>query len=162
MTGTLGAAAAAVAAWLDDEEPDADARTAFVRPAPRTAEAIWLRERSVPASMVDLSDGIAGDAGHLAAANGVRVVIHASSLPIAGPAAARDGIRLAATGGEDYELCFTAAAGAVATIREDFVARFGVPLTRVGRVEEGTGAVVVDDDGSPMELVAFQHWGEGR
>ena len=159
VTGTLGAAAAAVAAWLDGDEPAPEARAAFARPAPRIAEALWLGERSVPASMVDLSDGIAGDAGHLAAANGVRVVIRAGSLPIAGPAAARDGVRLAAAGGEDYELCFTAPAGAVATVRDAFVDRFGVPLTQVGAVEEGEGIVVVDEDGSPMELEAFQHWG---
>lgn len=154
VTGRLGAAAAAVEAWLAGEEPAADARAAFARPTPRITEALWLEERSVPAAMVDLSDGIAGDAGHLAAAGGVRLVIRAADLPVAEAAS----IRLAAAGGEDYELCFTAPVGAVALVREAFVERFGVPLTHVGNVEEGEGAVVLDEAGEPMDLTAFQHW----
>lgn len=158
VTGHLGAAAAAVDAWLAGGEPAPEARAAFARPTPRIREALWLHERSVPAAMVDLSDGIAGDAAHLAAAGMVRVVLRAAALPVAGAAAARDGIRLAATGGEDYELCFTAPAGAVETVRGAFVERFGVPLTRVGMVEEGEGAVILDDSGAPLELRAYQHW----
>ncbi|MDX1674844.1 MAG: thiamine-phosphate kinase [Longimicrobiales bacterium] len=163
VTGRLGAAAAAVDAWLADEAPAPEARAAFARPTPRLEEALWLRERSVPAAMVDLSDGIAGDAGHIAAANGVRVVIRADALPVADAAAGRpDPLRLAAAGGEDYELCFTSPAGAVETIRDAFVERFGIELTEVGGVEEGTGAVVVGADGEPLELEAFQHWGRER
>ncbi|MFO7892382.1 MAG: thiamine-phosphate kinase [Longimicrobiales bacterium] len=185
VTGRLGAAAAAVSAWLAGGEPDPDARTPFARPTARIREALWLHERSVPAAMVDLSDGIAGDAAHLAAANSVRLVIRAADLPVAeaaaradtgadagvatgaatgvdaadGPAPGPPGLRLAAAGGEDYELCFTAPVGAVALVEEAFVERFGIPLTRVGRVEEGEGAVVVDGDGTPLELEGFQHWG---
>ena len=159
VTGRLGAAAAAVDAWLAGGDPDPDARAAFARPTPRVEEALWLAERSVPAAMVDLSDGVAGDAGHLAAASGVRIVLRADGLPVAGPAQARsEPVRLAAAGGEDYELCFTAPAGAVATVRASFEDRFGVPLTQVGAVEEGGGAVVVDEDGTELDLRGFQHW----
>ena len=83
VTGQLGAAAAAVEAWLAGREPDPAARSAFARPTPRTREALWLAGRGVPSAMVDLSDGIAGDAGHLAAASGVRLVIRARALPVA-------------------------------------------------------------------------------
>lgn len=159
VTGELGAAAAAVAAWLRGDDPDPDARRAFARPRPRIAEALWLAERGVPTAMLDLSDGLAGDAGHLAAASGVRVVVEADALPIAGVArASADPVRLAAAGGEDYELCFAAAAGAGGAARAAFEARFGIPLTRVGRIEEGDGVVVVDGKGEPMALEAFQHW----
>jgi thiamine-monophosphate kinase len=168
VTGRLGAAAAAVRAWLDGREPHPEARAAFARPSPRIDEALWLAERSVPAAMVDLSDGIAGDAGHLAAANGVRVVIRAADLPVAEaaraeatePGAHPPARRLAAAGGEDYELCFTAPVGAVAMVREAFTERFGLPLTKVGDVEEGEGAVVVDESGRALDLKGFQHWGE--
>jgi thiamine-monophosphate kinase len=159
VTGQLGAAAAAVEAWLAGRAPDPAARSAFARPTPRTREALWLADRRVPSAMVDLSDGIAGDAGHLAAASGVRLVIRARDLPVAPPAAAGGGVRLAAAGGEDYELCFTAPAGAVDEVRAAFEAELGVPLTRVGRVEDGEGAVVVDDSGEPLALEGFQHWG---
>lgn len=161
VTGYLGTAAAAVDAWLRGEEPDATARAAFAHPRPRIDQAIWLAERSVPSAMLDLSDGIAGDAGHLAAASGVRVVVEADSLPLSGAAAAReDPLRLAAAGGEDYELCFTCRPGAAGEVRRAFDNRFGIPLTRVGRVLEGEGVVVVDERGGPMELKAFQHWPE--
>lgn len=161
VTGYLGTAAAAVDAWLRGEEPDVTARAAFARPRPRIVQAIWLAERGVPSAMLDLSDGIAGDAGHLAAASGVRIVVEAESLPVSGAAAAReDPVRLAAAGGEDYELCFTSRPGAAGEVRRAFENRFGIPLTRVGRVVEGEGIVIVDERGGPMELKAFQHWGE--
>jgi thiamine-monophosphate kinase len=159
VTGTLGGAAAAVAAWLDGREPHPVARQAFARPTPRVREAIWLAERGLPTAMVDLSDGIAGDAGHIAAASRVRLVIEAERLPLPPDLPARaDALRLAAAGGEDYELCFTAAAGAVEPVVDEFVARFDVALTRVGRVEQGSGAVVLDGAGSPLPVDGFQHW----
>jgi thiamine-monophosphate kinase len=108
----------------------------------------------MPTAMVDLSDGIAGDAGHIAAASGVRVVVRAERLPVAEPPAVaggrrdRDALRLAAAGGQDYELCFTAPAGPVQPLADEFRAGFGVALTRVGDVEAGVGAVVVDTAGS--------------
>jgi thiamine-monophosphate kinase len=158
VTGRLGGAAAAVKAWLAERTPERSAFDAYARPTPRTREAVWLAGRGVPTAMVDLSDGIAGDAGHIAAASAVRVVVRAASLPIAPAAAGSDGVALAAAGGEDYELCFTAAPGAVDAVRAEFQATFGVPLTRVGEVVQGTGAVVLDEDGEPLELEAFQHW----
>ncbi|HUG41929.1 MAG TPA: thiamine-phosphate kinase [Longimicrobiales bacterium] len=162
VTGTLGAAAAAVAAWGRGEEPDPAAREAFARPRPRIAEALWLAERRVPSAMLDLSDGIAGDAGHLAAASGVRVVVEAAALPVAPSAAgAPEPVRLAAAGGEDYELCFAALAGVGDAVRAAFEARFGIPLTRVGRIEVGEGVVVVDERGDSLDVQAFQHWREG-
>ena len=163
VTGRLGASAAAVQAWLAGREPDSEARAAFAHPTPRVREAAWLAARDVPAAMLDLSDGIAGDAGHLAAASGVRVVVEAARLPVAPAArAADDPIRLAAGGGEDYELCFAARPGATGAVTEAFDVEFGLPLTRVGRIEEGEGVVVVDGEGKPMELKAFQHWGRDR
>ncbi len=184
VTGTLGGAAAAVAAWIDGREPEPAARTAFARPTPRIREALWLAEREVPTAMVDLSDGVAGDAGHIAAASDVRVVIHGPALPLgpglapgatanagarsaaggvtgagsASSAASLEVLRLAAAGGEDYELCFSASPGSVAAVAAEFEVVFGVPLTRVGRVEPGSGAVVLDATGSAVELEGFQHW----
>jgi thiamine-monophosphate kinase len=137
VTGRLGAAAAAVAAWLDGRVPSPDARAAFARPTPRTREALWLAERGIPTAMVDLSDGIAGDAGHIGAASGARLVIRAEALPVAEAAAAMGpavGVQLAAAGGQDYELCFTARVGTVDGVVGEFAEEFGVGLTRVGEV----------------------------
>lgn len=158
VTGELGAAAVAVAAWLEGREPEPAARSAFARPVPRVREARWLAARGVPTAMVDLSDGIAGDAGHIAAASGVALRIRAADLPVA--AAAKGDRELAAAGGEDYELCFTALPGTVEPLRSSFRDEHGIALTRVGRVEEGSGAVVLNEDGEPVNFTAFQHWGD--
>ncbi len=167
VTGELGGAAVAVARLLRDELPPEDARLRFACPLPRVPEAIWLRERGVPRAMIDLSDGLAGDAAHLGAASGVAVLLDPEAIPVhasaLSDAATRDeALRYAVAGGEDYELCFAAAPGAVEPLRERFAAEFGVPLTRVGRIAEGEG-VAWEADGSRrrLDLEGFQHFRGG-
>ena len=82
VTGELGAAAAAVRAWTEGRVPEPAARLAYALPAPRIAEARWLAERQALNALIDLSDGLAGDAGHIAAASGVRIILDAASVPI--------------------------------------------------------------------------------
>ncbi|HEX7091598.1 MAG TPA: thiamine-phosphate kinase [Longimicrobiales bacterium] len=166
VTGELGAAAAAVLAWQWGESPPAAARRAFARPKARVREALWLAERGLPHALIDLSDGLAGDAAHLAAAGGVRVVLDAAAIPVhpaasAVSANAEEALRLALAGGEDYELCFAAAEGAVEAVAEAFQTAFGVMLHRVGRVEQGGGAWIRHGDGRPEPLAAggYQHFG---
>ena len=162
VTGALGGAAAAVAAWKRGEEPRADARAAFARPRPRIAEALWLAERAVPHAMLDLSDGIAGDARHLAAAGGVAIALHSRSLPLhdaASAAGETEATQLALAGGEDYELCFSADDEAVSRVRADFEAAFGVALTRVGAVSTGKGVTIESgDDESPLDVQGYRHF----
>jgi len=141
VTGTLGGAAAAVAAWLDNKTPAAPARARYARPAARISEALWLKPHVH--AMIDLSDGIAGDAGHIAAASGCRLDIDAERLPVHSTA----DTRLALQGGEDYELCVTAAAGVLDTLRTEFEQRFNTELTRVGDVVDGDGVVIRNFDG---------------
>jgi thiamine-monophosphate kinase len=168
VTGALGGAAAAVEAWTQGREPPPAAREAFARPRPRWVEALWLRDRGVLRAMLDLSDGLAGDAGHLAAASGVGVLLDPRAVPVA-PAAAEVGgspeaaLRLALGGGEDYELCFAAAPGAVEPLAEEFAGLFGLRLTRVGQVTAGAGVACLDPDGRarPLELAGFRHFEEG-
>jgi thiamine-monophosphate kinase len=142
VTGALGGAAAAVQAFLGGFTPAASARACYARPRPRLAEALWLHERARLRAMIDLSDGLGGDAAHLAAASGVAVVVETEALPLheaLADATAQEAFRLAVGGGEDYELCFAAEPGSVAPLAEEFEERFDLPLTRVGRVEAGEG-----------------------
>lgn len=142
VTGELGGAAAAVRAWLAGEEPSAGAREAFASPRARIAEARWLAEAGALHAMLDLSDGLAGDLHHLAAASGVAIVVEEARVPVHDAAAATGaGLELALSGGEDYELCFAAPAGVVEGVAADFVAEFDLRLHRVGSVLEG-GSVV--------------------
>lgn len=168
VTGELGGAGAAVRAWLAGGTPDPEARERFARPRPRVREARWLLENAAPTAMVDLSDGLAGDAAHLAVASGAAVLLSEETVPV--HAAARriavdetDAVRLAVGGGEDYELCFTAPQGRVAAHALDFEREFGVGLTCVGRVGGGTGVWWVDVEGHrrPLGIEAFQHFAEG-
>ena len=166
VTGALGAAGVTVARLLRGELPDPDALQRFTAPIPRCAEALWLKERSLPTAMLDLSDGLAGDATHIAAASGVSIVLDRDRIPIhpavlAEASSPSDALSFAASGGEDYELCFSAAAGSVQPLAEDFEREFGLRLTRVGVVEEGEGVYWAMPDGA-RELVqrgGYQHFG---
>ena len=142
VTGALGGAAAAVAAWSKGDTPSAAARARYARPVARIREALWLRQQVH--AMIDLSDGLAGDAAHIAAASRCQVVLDAECVPMHPDADAR----LALQGGEDYELCFTASPGTVARVRAAFEREFALPLTKVGDVADGAGVVIRNFDGA--------------
>jgi thiamine-monophosphate kinase len=152
VTGALGGARAALDAWLGGLEPDPTARRAFASPTPRIAVGVALAAAGARA-MVDLSDGLGGDARHLAAASATRLVIDLDRLPLAPTAgSALD----AARGGEDYELLVAMPAGfgsAAAGVAE----RTGVPLTKVGRVEAGTGVLFLLA-GVETEVAGWDHF----
>jgi thiamine-monophosphate kinase len=165
VTGTLGGAACVVKVLMAGRTPSAELRKPFARPRPRIAEALWLARLNVPTAMLDLSDGVAGDAGHIAAASGVALHLEAGRLPLH-PALSdyadtgRDAaIAFAAGGGEDYELLFTAAPGSVQRVLEEFRDVTGTLLTRIGVVEAGMG-VVWADRGMGMPPHGYQHFTE--
>jgi thiamine-monophosphate kinase len=118
-------------------------------------------------ALIDLSDGLAGDAGHLAAASEVSVILEEEAIP-AHPAlvqVSRDPRRrfhLALTGGEDYEVCAMAPAGVLGPLAETFLDTFEIPLTRVGRVVEGSGLSLQGPDGTvrPLRAGGFSHFEE--
>jgi len=127
VTGALGGPAAAVLAHGQGRVPEAGHQRRFARPVPRLAEGRWLGEHGATAA-VDVSDGLAADARHIAAASGARLWLDVDRVPrVAGVELAQ-----ALAGGEEYEL-LVAAPDTLAVAAFD--ARFGVPLTRVGRVE---------------------------
>lgn len=168
VTGRLGAAGAAVRAWESGGRPADELRRAFAHPVPRVAEARWLADTVALHALVDLSDGLAGDVGHVAAASGCRALLMEASVPVAPAVAAADpthALRLALSAGEDYELCLAAAPGALAPHAAEFQTRFGLPLTRVGRMTEGEGVALERPDGSVVDLAGgHSHFfaGEGN
>lgn len=162
VTGSLGASAAATRAWMVDEEPTAALREAFARPKPRIEEARWLVDREWVDALIDISDGLCGDAGHIAAASGARITLDSTKIPVAAAAVEALGagaaLDAALHGGEDFELCFVTDPGKVDPA--DFERRFGIPLTRVGHVSEGEGVWLQEADGSTrrVERGGFDHW----
>jgi thiamine-monophosphate kinase len=142
VTGELGGAAAGL---LLIESPSIDGDDALRRrqldPTPRLAAGQALAAAGATA-MIDISDGLAGDAGHIAGSSGALLVIDAEAIPIAPGVAAvatvagRDPLELAVSGGEDYELLAALPADAVAQTEHAFTAT-GTPLklTAIGEVE---------------------------
>jgi thiamine-monophosphate kinase len=141
VTGRLGGPFAALAAWNANTEPDAAARERFVHPVPRLKEATWLRDHGARA-LIDLSDGLVPDAGHLAAASRVGWTIDVDAVPLH-PAAEAPEVALAS--GEEYELLAALPPGVSDADSRAFESRFGIPLTRIGRADQVEGVRLVRD-----------------
>lgn len=134
---------------------------AFHDPVPRVALGAELSRRGLASAAIDVSDGLGTDAARLARASGVRLVIEKGRLPVS-PAlrcfasrAGLDPIDLLLGGGDDYELLFTVTPAAQQGLAER-AAAFGVPVTRIGRAEEGAGALL-SDDGALRDIGDFGH-----
>lgn len=116
-------------------------------------------------AMMDLSDGLAGDLRHLCRASGVGALIYADQLPISeatrlvAAAAGLDPLELALTGGEDYELLFTAPPTGWETQKR--LPRSGTPVTVVGEIVEAEmGIQLVQASGQrvPLTKTGFTHF----
>ena len=162
VTGSLGASAAAIRAWDAGEEPAKELRHAFVRPTARVSEARCLAEHDVVDAMIDISDGLIGDVGHIAAASGMKITLELAKIPVGESVVEAlgqdDALQAALTGGEDYELCFVTDPGIVDP--GYFLERYGVTVTRVGAVTEGEGVWLQTEDGTADRVAAggFDHW----
>jgi thiamine-monophosphate kinase len=167
VSGTLGDAALGLLA-LRGELPGLDgAHLAFLAdryrlPQPRLT--LGQRLLGVAQAMMDISDGLVGDLGHICETSGVGATIEAAALPLS-PAAravvAAEPERLLAAlgGGDDYELLLTVPAGKAAAIPM-LAAETGVPLTHIGRIEAGKGVIAVDAAGKamPVQVAGYRHF----
>lgn len=149
VTGRLGGVGAALA-QLRAGQPAGAHRARLARPVARIAEALWLADAGASAA-IDISDGLAADARHLAAASGVELRLDGARVPCV------DGVEpgLAVQSGEEYELLLTAPPALDAA---EFEARFRIPLTEIGHVVAGAAGAVhitgVPDSG----LTGYDHF----
>jgi thiamine-monophosphate kinase len=164
VSGTLGDARLALAASLGelalDQEADSQARPRLLLPQPRVA--LGLALRGIAHAAIDVSDGLAGDLGHILARSRVGALLDVDALP-AGPVLQRQPLarrrQFTLAGGDDYELCFTAPAAARAAVLAAGAAA-ATPLARVGRIEPEPGLRLHDSQGQPLALPSqsFDHF----
>ena len=161
VTGTLGDAAGGLA--LLDREAVPALRARLDRPTPRVAAGRALA--GIATACVDVSDGLLADLGHVCARSHVAARIDVDALPasaalmeVIGEA---DRIALQASGGDDYELCFTAPADAGADIGA-VSAQLGLRITRIGRIVAGEGVHPVDAKSQPWSSPrrGYDHFAE--
>ena len=162
VSGTLGDAAAALEQWRDGGTVEPELRGRLARPQPRVAAGLSLA--GIASSAIDVSDGLLADLGHVCAASGVGAEIELSALP-ASPALLQgfdleQRARLQATGGDDYELCFTAAPGDRAAIAAR-AGQAGIPFTRIGRIVAGDAVRALQADGGEWRpgRAGYAHFG---
>jgi len=163
VTGTLGDAAAAL-------EPDLRTapatytqvlRQRLLRPTPRFIVGVGLRD--VASSAIDISDGLASDLGHIVEASGVGARIEVASLPLSEPLCRllmrQRAWEFALSGGDDYELCFTAPAGQGGLVAS--LARSSdCPITQIGVIESKLGLRWIMPDGSLLAIArsGYRHF----
>jgi thiamine-monophosphate kinase len=158
VSGTLGDAAAALSQWRADGPRDAALRARLDRPIPRVALGAALA--GLARACIDVSDGLLADLGHVCAASGVGAEVELGALPCSPMLRASFGdaerIAMQATGGDDYELCFTAPP----SVRDALAAAgacTGVPLARIGAVVAGGGVRALGVDGSEWRPASGGH-----
>ncbi len=162
VTGSLGAAALGLRALQRDSAAQgADVRR-FREPPARLRAGALLAGSGVSA-MIDVSDGLLQDLGHLCEASGVGAQVEAAAIPCS-VRVRRAGLALALSGGEDYELLCAVPPRHVERV-ERLRAQMECPLTRIGRfVAKREGLRVLDETGHarPVNPLGFDHFAAGR
>jgi thiamine-monophosphate kinase len=163
VSGRLGDAAAGLAIWQDKHGARHGAEEAQLierlhRPQPRVALGQALLGRAHAA--IDISDGLLADLGHVLTRSAVGARIEIERLPLS-PALRRlhgdeQARRVALSGGDDYELCFTMPTGAQTGLEG-----LGVPVTRIGLIEPAPGLRLCRSDGTPFDAgdaAGYEHF----
>ena len=164
VTGYLGASAAGLKILKDNIKPDSESvkilKQAFLRPNPRIQEGQILVKNGIR-SAIDISDGLVADLGHICKASAVGARIYTSLIPVHSEATSnfgKDALRLALSGGEDYELLFTGTPEIINNIQDTA----SCPVTVIGEIiEDKTGKVmVIDENGNSIspESTGWKHF----
>ena len=153
VTGTLGESVAALNDLRAGKKLRPKSRPKHFYPQPRLAVGRYLREKNIATSMIDVSDGLSTDLGHICDESGVGAVVYAETLPHDRKKA---DLQLALHGGEEYELLFTAAPQ-----RRVPKQISGVPITLIGEITRNRSMMLAKADGKmePLKPGGWQHFG---
>jgi len=154
VSGVLGRAALGLAHLKGECVLDGAARDSCVaalqQPQPRVVLGKALR--GIAHSAIDISDGLLADLGHILERSALGAELNLKSIPIVQQGVAQPAAQQCAlTGGDDYELCFTAPAAARDTLAA-VAAQIALPLTRIGQIRAGQGWVLRDAAGKEIKI----------
>src|ERR1022692_1169606 len=153
VTGTLGSAVAALNQLRAGKKLRPRSPPKHFYPQPRVAVGQFLRDKKLASAMIDISDGLSTDLGHICEESGTGAVVYAEALPAA---SGKDGLTLALHGGDEYELLFTARPER--SIPKQIA---GVPITRIGEILSGQQMRLATADGKtqPLKPAGWEHFG---
>jgi thiamine-monophosphate kinase len=162
VTGTIGDAAVAVRALQrGDVQIGAALLRRFREPSPRLRAGRVLVERGIVSAMIDVSDGLVQDLGHICSESHVGAVLQAAQVPLSAGYRKQCGTdpRLALRGGEDYELLCAVPEANVSTLQRQR-RRLGCQITCIGRITGGRRVRLVDPEGRamPLDNGGFDHF----
>ena len=162
VTGHPGDAAAGLKLILGGQaEKDEECVLRFTHPAPRVMAGMALR--GLASACIDISDGLLADLGHILGSSGVGATILTARLPISKRIIAlygrEESEKLALTGGDDYELCFTASPGDQQELERRLVAQ-DVPVTCIGSIDLELGLRVMEASGHGLKIAetGYKHF----
>ena len=158
VSGSLGGAALAVHKiqqnTLNAKKPsDQSLLEKLQHPQPRIS--LGLALRGIAHSAIDLSDGLIADLGHILDSSKLGATINWSKIPHFDSAPENLSVEtmqsFALTGGDDYELCFTAPSNRHSDII-NIGKSLGIPLAQIGTIKANQGLIVLDDKNNPISI----------
>jgi thiamine-monophosphate kinase len=163
--GPLGDGAGALPLVLNQRSTEASTTQVLLArywsPQPQLGLGQALRGKATAA--LDISDGLLADCGHIALASGVRLQVERERLPMSDALLSffglEDARQAALAGGDDYVLAFTLPPSEL-----DSLVSAGWPVSVVGRVVEGQGVALIDEQGQDITPLTrgYQHFRETR
>ncbi len=165
VTGTLGDSAAGLdilkSGVRSQESGVRKLIKKHLRPVPRVAWGRKIALSGCASAMIDISDGLSSDLWHICEQSGVGALISAQKIPLspslrkASPRLNKEPLHYALSGGEDYELLFTAPPAKVKRLQS-----LGMPTAEIGIVTKGRKLIIVDEHGEkkPLRPTGYNHF----
>ncbi|MHC1697109.1 MAG: thiamine-phosphate kinase [Geobacteraceae bacterium] len=164
VTGTIGDSALGLR-LLQQGGRQGNAIMQHLDPVPRVLEGLALAEATLPSAMIDLSDGLMADLGHILDLSSVGARIYSAALPLSDafrehfPTVTEEALSLALAGGEDYELLFTVPAEKIPKVFP-LLEKLGTPVSVIGTITAENTRAIIDSAGReiPLNRKGYDHF----